>query len=176
MHILLKGILCTSSHGKALLNICKPFLRRISFALRTHHWSQEKELQNYSYIQSPTHCILLWGPHYKNHRAVIHCYVFDYIFFYFILWFSCSFYFCDITFSFCFTLKAQGRKRSRPDLPEMLGKIFQIKTGVCNLFSVQFLTTKHNTLPSSQILCHISLDCTAPSTTNSNSITNQMMC
>lgn len=97
-------------------------------------------------------------------------------FFYFILWFSCSFYFCDITFSFCFTLKAQGRKRSRPDLPEMLGKIFQIKTGVCNLFSVQFLTMKHNTLPSSQILCHISLDCAPPSTTSSNSITNQMMC
>lgn len=53
--------------------------------------------------------------------------------FYFTSWFSCSFYFCDITFFF-FTLKARDRRGSRHSPPETLGRIFQIKTTVCNFF------------------------------------------
>lgn len=153
---------------KSLFNIFKPSLGRISCALRTHHWSQKKELQSYSYIQCPTHCVLLWGPHYRNHSMAIHWYVFNYLYF-FTFCLSCSFYFCDITSLY----EKPGRKgEAEPTCQKPWEAFFILRQEFATFFSIQFLMMKRITPPPSQAseLCLFGLCiCPPPSTASSNS-------
>lgn len=106
---------------KTLFNIFKPSLGRISCALRTHHWSQKKELQSYSYIQSPAHCILLWGPHYRNHSTAIHWYVFNYLYFFTLL---SVFLVAFTSVTSLLYMKSQGGKEKQNQPARNLGKHF----------------------------------------------------
>lgn len=96
-----------------------------------------------------THCILLWGPHYRNHRTAIPWHAFNYLYFYFTLWFSCSFYFCDITFSFLHW-KWETEEETDPTGQRCWETFFILISEFAIYFSIQFLMTKQSALPPSQ--------------------------
>lgn len=78
--------------------------------------------------------------------------------FYFTLWFSCCFYFCDITFSFLHQ-KPGTEGEADPNCQKYWEGFHRLRQKFATFFSIQFLIRKHITLPLPGLLSYISLDC-----------------
>lgn len=68
--------------------------------------------------------------------------------FYFTLWFSCCFYFCDITFSFLHQ-KPGTEGKADPNCQKCWEGFYGLRQEFATFFSIQFLIRKHITPPPS---------------------------